>query len=74
MQIGLKLHSRYEAEQEIGSQSLTDILYLNVTDPAGNLLPNQVFSVVVTPLNNQPPTVTTGDTLTVSSLNQGNSV
>ncbi|XP_033644314.1 extracellular matrix protein FRAS1-like [Asterias rubens] len=49
---------RYVAEGEIGSQAITDLLFFNVTDASGNMLVKQVFTVTVTPVNDQPPSVT----------------
>ncbi|XP_038060993.1 extracellular matrix protein FRAS1-like [Patiria miniata] len=49
---------RYVAEGEIGSQAVTDLLFFNVSDASGNILVKQVFPVTVTPVNDQPPSVT----------------
>ena len=49
---------RYVAEGEIGSQAVTDLLLFNVSDASGNVLVKQVFPVTVTPVNDQPPSVT----------------
>ncbi|XP_070544831.1 extracellular matrix organizing protein FRAS1-like [Ptychodera flava] len=62
---------RYGSESEIGYQPITDRITFNVTDGNGNILPNQVLSVTITPVNNQPPVVTVGHGLLV---NEGGAV
>ena len=36
---------------------MTEILTFNVTDSSGNVVPNQVLTVVIQPDDNQPPMV-----------------
>lgn len=55
----------YTADKEIGIQPITEILVLNVTDSRQNLLPNQVLSIVVEPVDNQPPSVVVGEGIQV---------
>ncbi|PIK53992.1 hypothetical protein BSL78_09129, partial [Apostichopus japonicus] len=56
---------RYMAVGEIRSQPVNEILLLNITDSNGNTLPNQVFSIEVTPVNDQRPVVTVADNFEV---------
>ncbi|VDI42839.1 Hypothetical predicted protein [Mytilus galloprovincialis] len=49
---------RYMADKEIGSEPVSDILSFNVTDSSGNILPNQVLSVTIEPVDNRAPVVT----------------
>lgn len=58
----------YSADKEIGIQPITEILVLNVTDSKQNLLPNQVLSIVVEPVDNQPPSVVVGEDIKVCFL------
>lgn len=53
---------------EIRSQPVNEILLLNITDSNGNTLPNQVFSIEVTPVNDQRPVVTVADNFEVHIL------
>jgi hypothetical protein len=48
---------RYEAPGEIGSAVLVDEFVLDVVDKEGNTNANQVFTVKVEPVDNQPPVV-----------------
>ena len=45
------------ADAEIGKRPVTEILTFNVTDSSGNVVPNQVLTVVIQPDDNQPPLV-----------------
>ncbi|KAK7498552.1 hypothetical protein BaRGS_00010212, partial [Batillaria attramentaria] len=56
---------RYFADSEIGSKAVTELLYFNVSDASRNLLPSQVLSVLITPVDNQAPIVTVGPDLQV---------
>ncbi|XP_077999737.1 extracellular matrix organizing protein FRAS1-like [Glandiceps talaboti] len=56
---------RYQSENEIGSQPITDRIIFNISDTHGNILPNQVLSITVTPVNNQPPVVKVGHGIVV---------
>lgn len=58
----------YSADKEIGIQPITEVLVLNVTDSKQNLLPNQVLSIVVEPVDNQPPSVVVGEDIKVCFL------
>ncbi|XP_041363241.1 extracellular matrix organizing protein FRAS1-like isoform X2 [Gigantopelta aegis] len=55
----------FKAEEEIGSQPITELLYFNVSDSSRNLLPNQVLSVFITPHDNQSPVVAVGPDIKV---------
>ena len=57
---------RFVADGEIGSKAVTELLYFNVSDASRNLLPSQVMSVLIIPVDNQPPVVTVGPDLEVS--------
>lgn len=57
---------RFVADGEIGSKAVTELLYFNVSDASRNLLPSQVMSVLILPVNNQPPVVTVAHDLEVS--------
>jgi hypothetical protein len=48
---------RYEAPAEIGANVLTDEFVFDVSDKEGNVNANQVLTVKVEPVDNQPPTV-----------------
>ncbi|KAL3876627.1 hypothetical protein ACJMK2_034445 [Sinanodonta woodiana] len=50
----------YHSDKEIGQKSVTEILAFNVTDSSNNSLPNQVFTVLIEPVDNQPPRVRVG--------------
>ena len=56
----LLLHYRFVADGEIGSKAVTELLYVNVSDASRNLLPSQMLSVLITPVDSQPPVVTVG--------------
>lgn len=51
---------RYVADSEIGTKAVTELLYFNVSDASRNLLPSQVMSVLIIPVDNQAPLVTVG--------------
>ncbi|XP_048248290.1 extracellular matrix organizing protein FRAS1-like isoform X2 [Haliotis rufescens] len=55
----------YKSVEEIGSRSLTELVYFNITDSSRNLLPSQVLSVLITPTDNQSPLVSVGPDLKV---------
>ncbi|XP_035826399.1 extracellular matrix protein FRAS1 [Aplysia californica] len=57
--------SSFHAEQEIGPRALTELVYVNVTDASGNLLPSQILSVLITPVDNLAPVVVVGPLLKV---------
>ncbi|XP_071508475.1 extracellular matrix organizing protein FRAS1-like [Diadema antillarum] len=57
---------RYISEGEIGSQPVSEVLMLNVSDASGNSLLGQTFTVTVTPVNNQAPVVTLPQTMQVT--------
>lgn len=48
---------RYETPLEIGQNYLTESVYFNVNDKEGNMIKNQVFTIKVEPVDNQPPIV-----------------
>lgn len=48
---------RYEAPLEIGSNMLTESVYLDVSDRDGNMVRNQLFTIKVEPVDNQAPIV-----------------
>jgi len=52
-----RLSIRYKAPIEIGSDALIEYIYFDINDKVGNLLPNQLLTVNVEPVNNQPPSV-----------------
>ncbi len=52
-----RLSIRYKAPIEIGSDALIEYIYFDINDKEGNLLPNQLLTVNVEPVNNQPPSV-----------------
>ena len=54
------------SEKEIGARTISEVVYFNVTDPGGNKLPMQMFSISITPVNNQPPVATVGPGIQVS--------
>lgn len=48
---------RYEAPSEIGSNTLTENVYVEVSDRDGNTLRDQLFTIKVEPVDNQAPIV-----------------
>ncbi|ESO99609.1 hypothetical protein LOTGIDRAFT_173674 [Lottia gigantea] len=58
-------HLSYKADSEIGNKAITELIYFNVTDLSRNLLPSQILSVLILPLNDQTPMVTVGPNIEV---------
>ena len=56
------------ADKEIGSEPITEVLTFNVSDSRGNILPNQILSVVIEPVDNRAPAVTIGSPIQVFML------
>ena len=56
------------SEKEIGARAVSEVVYFNVTDSGGNKLPMQMFSISITPVNNQPPVTKVGPGVQVTSL------
>jgi hypothetical protein len=53
------------ADKEIGTEPITEVLTFNVSDSSGNILPNQILSVVIEPVDNRAPAVFVGSTVQV---------
>ncbi|XP_069123568.1 extracellular matrix organizing protein FRAS1-like [Argopecten irradians] len=53
-------HISYQSDREIGSQPITEVLVFNVSDTSGNMLNNQILSVIIQPVDNQEPLVKFG--------------
>ena len=51
---------------EIGSQAISEVIMLNVSDASGNMLSGQTFTVVISPVNDLAPVVSLPTTLQVS--------
>ncbi|GFO33129.1 extracellular matrix protein fras1 [Plakobranchus ocellatus] len=56
---------RFLSDQEIGSRAVTELVYVNVSDASGNVLPSQILAVVILPVDNLAPTVVLGPSLQV---------
>ncbi|KAK3090989.1 hypothetical protein FSP39_016284, partial [Pinctada imbricata] len=61
---------QYTAEKEIGVQLVTETLVFNVSDSSLNVLPNQILTIIISPVDNQPPVVTVGSSLMVDEGGQ----
>uniref|UniRef100_A0A4W3I1G5 Fraser extracellular matrix complex subunit 1 n=1 Tax=Callorhinchus milii TaxID=7868 RepID=A0A4W3I1G5_CALMI len=56
---------RYVTDYDTGNQPVTDIFYFNVFDADNNQLNDQMFTITITAVENQPPMVTIRDEVTV---------
>ncbi|CAG5116316.1 unnamed protein product, partial [Candidula unifasciata] len=48
------------ADTELGLKSVSELVYVNISDSSGNVLPNQIISLHILPMDNLPPTFITG--------------
>nr|XP_014352206.1 PREDICTED: extracellular matrix protein FRAS1-like [Latimeria chalumnae] len=56
---------RYTADFETGNQPVTDIFHFTVSDADNNHLDNQMFTITITSVQNQPPAVTVTSPISV---------
>ena len=55
------------SQKEIGARPVSEVVYFNVTDAGRNKLPMQMFSISITPVNNQPPVAKVGPGVEVTA-------
>ena len=56
------------SDKEIGSEPITEVLTFNVSDSNKNILPNQILSIVIEPVDNKAPVVNVGTGIQVFFL------
>jgi hypothetical protein len=58
---------RYEAPLEVGANSIIEMINFEVIDKEGNRVKDQIFTIQIEPIDNQPPVIEflNGDSLKV---------